>query len=333
MIESLAPLISFVVPCYNYARYLPDCVASILEQQGDYTFEVIMIDDASTDGTAEYLQSFVDPRIRVICHALNEGHAKTVAEGLRLCRGKYVARIDPDDLYRGNFLALTVPLFEAYPEVGAVYGDVALINERGKVTAERSDREHKGRDFKGNELVRLLEKNFICAPSLIARREAWINALPVPEGLAFNDWYFTLTMAREYEFCYLDQVLADYRVHDANHHSKVVREKTEEPSIFWLLDHIFSTPEKSAVLETAKQGARRRIYGAQFLDMAEKYFGYGYNEDARRCYLAAFRKRPSFFLRFGPCRRFAATVLGRTIYESSKSKLKTVGGSVARTLR
>lgn len=333
MTEMEAPLISFVVPCYNYARYLGECVASILEQQGDYAFEVILIDDASTDETVALLKSFVDPRIRVVYHEVNQGHAKTVAEGLRLSRGKYAARIDPDDRYRRNFLSLTMPLLEKHPEVGAVYGDVALIDERGEITAERSDREHNGRDFKGNELVQLLEKNFICAPSLIARREAWINALPVPEGLAFNDWYFTLMMARKYEFYYLNQVLADYRVHAANHHTKVVREKTEEPSIFWLLDHIFSTPEGSATLQAAKRRAQRRIYGAQFLDMAEKYFGYGYNEDARRCYLAAFRKRPSLLFEPGPVRRFAATLLGRKMYESSKSRLKTARGSVARALR
>jgi len=319
MTEPAAPLISFVVPCYNYARYLPDCVPSILNQEGSYSFELIVIDDASTDNTAEIFRSFADTRIQSITHAINQGHAKTIEEGLRLARGKYVARIDPDDRYQEDFLSLTVPKLEQYAEVGAVYGDVALINDRGEETAPRSDREHKGGDFKGNELIRLMEKNFICAPSLIARREAWLKALPVPEGLAFNDWYFTLSMARTYEFYYLDQILADYRVHDANHHAKVVLEKTEEPSIFWLLDHIFSTPEKSADLERAKQCARRDIYSAQFLDMAEKYFSCGFDEDARRCYARAIRLRPQYLFDLGVLRRSIGTVIGRKLYDYCKA--------------
>ena len=85
------PLISFVVPCYNYARFLPDCLNSILHQEGDFDFEIIIIDDASTDNTADVIRSFADPRIRVITHVLNKGHAKTIEEGLRETRGRYVA--------------------------------------------------------------------------------------------------------------------------------------------------------------------------------------------------------------------------------------------------
>ena len=194
-------------------------------------------------------------------------------------------RIDPDDRYRPYFLKETIQKLEMYPEVGMTYGDVALINDRGEINVERCDRKHGGRDFKGNELVQLMEMNFICAPSVIARREAWIDALPVPDGLAFNDWYFTLMMARKSEFYYMNRVLADYRVHGENHHHKIVVNKSEEGSIFWLLDRICNEVENDAGLERQKQQARRHIYGAQYLDMANKYFGCGFDADARRCYM------------------------------------------------
>ncbi len=325
MTEPSTPLISFVVPCYNYARYLPDCVESILAQDAPYEFEIILIDDASTDETPRVIQSFTDPRIRVTTHSKNLGHAKTIEEGLQLARGKYVARIDPDDRYRSDFLSRTVEKLEKHPEVGAVYGDVAQIDEHGVINVESSDREHNRQDFKGNELVRLMEKNFICAPSLLARREAWLNALPVPEWLAFNDWYFTLKMARDWEFYYLHHVLADYRVHGENHHSKVVKDKVEEPSIFWLLDQIFNSQEKKPELETAKQGARRRIYGAQYLDMAEKYFGCGYTKDARRCYFRALRFRHEYLLDRGVVRRAFGSVIGKRMYENFKSTFVGAG--------
>jgi glycosyltransferase involved in cell wall biosynthesis len=318
-----APLISFVLPCYNYAQYLPDCLDSIFGQEGAWDFEIIAVDDASTDNTQEVLKSFADERLRVITHETNRGHAVTVNDGLRAARGQFIARIDPDDRYRRHFLKLTMEKFEQYPEVGLVYGNAAMIDAQGNINAERCDRAHGGKDFKGNELVRLLEWNFICAPTVIARREAWQQAGPVPEWLAFHDWFFTVMMARRWEFYYLDNVLADYRVHGANHHTMVTVKKIEEPSIFWVLEQVFSTPEQDAALETAKQRARRRIYAAQYLDMAEKYFGCNYNEDARRCYRRAFRHRPAFLWRGKAVLHWAATLVGRGFYEALKSGLKT----------
>ena len=183
------PLVSIIVPCFNYGRYLPDCVGSILSQQGFADYEVLVIDDASTDDTVEVMRSIGDPRVHLMFNERNLGHVGTITRGLHAARGQFVARIDPDDRYRSDFLVATLDKFERYPEVGLVYGDVSQIDDSGRVTYERSDCVHDGHDFKGNELVALLKRNFICAPSVIARRQEWIDALPVPAHLAFNDWY------------------------------------------------------------------------------------------------------------------------------------------------
>lgn len=317
------PTVSFVVPSYNYGHYLGDCLESILNQEKHSDFEIILIDDGSTDNTQEVLKHFTDPRLRVITHPVNRGHAVTVNEGLSQAKGQFIARIDPDDRYRPYFLCETLEKFSAYPDVGLVYGDAALINERGEITEERSDRLHGGRDFKGNEFLKLLEMNFICSPTVIARREAWLKTLPVPPHLAFHDWYFTLMMAREYDFYYIHRVLADYRVHSLNHHSKVIQEKTEESSVFWLLDQLFAEPEKTVEKERRKRNVQRQVYGAQYLTLADKYFGFGMNADARRCYLKAFLLRPHYLLNLALLRRFAATLIGRKIYEVTKSCFKS----------
>lgn len=323
-------MISFVVPCYNYARFLPECVESILKLEGGFAWELILIDDASTDDTRDVIRSFSDPRIRVISHQANLGHAVTVNEGLATTRGEFIARIDPDDRYRPGFLTTVMEKFEAFPEVGLVYGDAALIGGGGEVMAERTDREHGGRDFRGNELIRLLARNFICAPSVLARRQAWLDVAPVPAHLAFNDWYFTVMMARRHDFYYVNQVVAEYRVHDANHHAAITRSKQEEPSILWVLDQVFSTPEQDATLEHAKQRARRQVYGAQYLDLANKYFGVGLDADARRCYVRALGCAPALLAQAGVFRHLLGTLVGRRLYESSKAIVKTaVGGAKA----
>jgi glycosyltransferase involved in cell wall biosynthesis len=316
------PLVSFVVPCYNYARFLPDCLNSIFAQQGGFDFEIIAIDDCSTDRTPEILRGYAaDPRVRVVTHAVNRGHVFTVNEGLAATRGRFVARIDPDDRYRPSFLATLLPRFEASSTVGMVYGDAAMIGSEGEVQASGCDREHGGRDYQGNELVQLLAKNFICAPTAIARREAWQRFLPVWEGLAFNDWYFNVMMAREYDFCYVHAVVADYRVHGTNHHSRIVLEKKEEASIFRILEWVFAQEERDPRLQKQKLAARRRIYAAQYLDQADKYFGVGHDLDARRCYWSAIRNRPAALLRPAYLRRLLATYLGRDRYDRIKRVL------------
>src|ERR1051325_1589162 len=127
-----SPLVSFVIPCYNYGRYLPDCLASIFAQQGGHEFEIIGIDDASTDNTAQVLRDFHDPRMRVIHHERNLGHVAAMNRGVSEARGAFIARIDPDDRYRPGFLSTVLSKFEEFPELGLVYGDAALIDESGQ---------------------------------------------------------------------------------------------------------------------------------------------------------------------------------------------------------
>lgn len=319
--SSASPLVSFVVPCYNYGRFLPDCLNSIFGQKGNYRFEVIALDDASSDDTPAVLAGFRDERLRIVRHEKNEGHVRTISQGLRESRGQFVARIDPDDRYRTCFLSEAIPVFERDPEVGLVYGDAALIDYQGRIDAERTDTVHRDKPFTGNEFIPLLIRNFVCAPTVIARREAWLETLPVPPDLAFSDWYFNVMIARRYKFHYAGRVLADYRVHAANHHSKVIADKTEEPSIFFLLDRIFAETERSPEMQREKLAARGRVYAAQYLTLANKYFGNGMAADARRCYLQTIRHAPAHLLSFVTWRRIVATYLGPESYNGFKRVL------------
>jgi hypothetical protein len=90
-----------------------------------------------------------------------------------------------------------------------------------------------------------------------------------------------------------------------------------------LLDHIFSQSENPPELEIAKRQAKRRVYGAQYLTLANKYFGAKMNVDARRCYLKAIQNRPAYLLRPDVQRRLAATLIGRRRYEFGKAFIKS----------
>src|SRR3989442_13502658 len=95
------PLVSFVVPCYNYAQYLPDCLRGIFGQEGGYDhFEIVAVDDGSTDHTQEGLRAFAEARLRVIVHENNNGHLVAVNTGVKETRGKYGGRVDTHDRHR-----------------------------------------------------------------------------------------------------------------------------------------------------------------------------------------------------------------------------------------
>jgi glycosyltransferase involved in cell wall biosynthesis len=311
------------MPCYNYARYLGECLDSIFGQVDPPPFEIIAVDDASTDDTVAMLERVRDPRLRVFCNERNLGHAGTINRALPLTRGAIVSRIDPDDRYRPQFMATVVDRLRRYPEVGLVYGRAELIDGAGAPSGTITNEPHDS-EFHGSEFLALLRKNFICAPTVAARRELWLAQLPVPDTLAFHDWYFTLLIARSSEFYFVDDVLADYRVHGANHHTAISRTGAEERSVLWLLDKVFTEPEPDAARQRAKQESARSVYAAHYLDFADKYFGFGMNADARRCYWAAVSHQPGLAMRPDVMRRLGATIFGRDRYERLKAGWRRV---------
>ena len=117
------PSVSIVIPCYNYARYLPDAVGSVLSQSG-VAVDVIIVDDSSTDHSlaVAYGLSTSEPRVQVVAHSTNAGPVQTFNDGLARARGEFLVRLDADDLLTPGSLARSVAVMRQYPSVGLVYG-------------------------------------------------------------------------------------------------------------------------------------------------------------------------------------------------------------------
>lgn len=115
--------VSVVVPCYNYGRFLAGCVSSVLTQE-DVEVDVLIVDDASTDGSGLVACNLArsDQRVRVIQHSRNRGHIATYNEGLRAAQGDYVTLLSADDLLAPGALSRATSLMEHHPSVGLVYG-------------------------------------------------------------------------------------------------------------------------------------------------------------------------------------------------------------------
>src|SRR5262249_36520317 len=121
--------VSVVVPAFNYGHFLPDCLASVLDQEG-VDVDVLVIDDASTDNTFDVASDFsdLDPRVRVVRHQHNRGHIETFNEGLVAATAPYVLKLDADDMLAPGALARSTALLDANPNVGFVSGPVRAVS-------------------------------------------------------------------------------------------------------------------------------------------------------------------------------------------------------------
>lgn len=131
------PIVSVVIPCYNYGRFLTQCVRSVVSQRGVQT-RVLIIDDASTDDSAATAVALAAeyPEVDVVLHPVNKGHILTYNEGLlEWATGDYVTLLSADDELPPGSLERSVRLMERHPSVGMVYGG---IEEFGESSTSRS---------------------------------------------------------------------------------------------------------------------------------------------------------------------------------------------------
>lgn len=131
----LAPKVSVVLPAYNAAPFLASSIGSALEQTMP-DFELLVLDNASTDDTPEVVARFTDPRIRYVRNPENRGFAGNVKLGFELARGKYVTLLGADDLFEPTFLERTSSFLDAHEDVGLVHTDAIWIDGEGRAFGE-----------------------------------------------------------------------------------------------------------------------------------------------------------------------------------------------------
>ena len=133
--------VDVVVPCYNYGKFLADCVAGALDDQPGTDVRVLIIDDASQDDSAEIAQKLAatDDRVDVIVHPVNRGHIATFNEGLLdWADGDYCILISADDKLTPGALRRAADLMDAHPEVGFVYGNVVGFRDGEELPPSRT---------------------------------------------------------------------------------------------------------------------------------------------------------------------------------------------------
>jgi glycosyltransferase involved in cell wall biosynthesis len=201
--------VSVILPAYNAMAYLPETMANLLEQTYP-NFEVVVVNDGSTDNILEWIATIDDPKIRLITQA-NKGLAGARNTGIRQSKGEFIAFLDADDLWEKTKLAKQVEVLEQNPEVGLVYTWTHYINEAGEYT---------GRTVKytseGDVWQELTQYNLIECGSVPMLRRSCLKRVGLfdEEFTHYNvveDWNLWLRIAAEYPFKVVPEALTYYR--------------------------------------------------------------------------------------------------------------------------
>lgn len=202
--------------------YLPACWEGILAQTFQ-DFEVIAIDDGSSDGSREWLEAHAKKH-RVIFNDVNLGTYGSLNRSLKEAKGEFIAILNDDDLWAPEKLAAQVEQMDAHPQIGLVHTDGEFIDGEGK----RLEGSPLGFDFPrtrtGNVLIPLLYANKIIASASLVRRECFERLGGFNEAyFGSGDWEMWLRIAEKWEVGYVDRKLTFYRVHGENASHKLDR--------------------------------------------------------------------------------------------------------------
>jgi glycosyl transferase family 2 len=210
-----APLVSCIIPAYNYANYLPAAIDSALAQ--DYPadrLEIIVVDDGSTDDTPAVLAAY-EGRVRTIRQE-NGGLNAATTTGLEAATGQLLTFLDADDFWRPDRTRLLVDALRAAPAAGIAYGDMEVIDADGATMAPSFRWAAGLQSPSGRVFEPLFIGNFISAGAMMVRAELASSFQPIPSFAAYQDWWIATQVARVADVVAIPQPVNVYRYHGAN---------------------------------------------------------------------------------------------------------------------
>ena len=292
------PRVSALVPAYNADAYLGQALDSALAQRFA-DFEVVVVDDGSTDDTGEIADRYAalhPDRIRVI-HQPNAGLPAARNAAIEMARGELFALLDSDDVWQPDHLRLAVAAFDANPELGLVHANIERIDAQGHWIMTCGPRWQDVRDPYAAIALRL---EHVSCPTVVFHRRCVevVGAFDLQfTGLGCEDRDLWLRIAERFPIRYLDVVTASYRLHGNNmsaNHGKMHAARLK------LLDKLHESPRGAAIVDHVAA----MIESDRGLEMHDA----GRRGDALLAQLRALRHQPQSWLiwhrAFGLARRY-----------------------------
>jgi len=275
-------LVSVITATFNMGKYVALAVQSVLDQTYPHV-ESIVVDDGSSDNTAEIMRRFeTDPRVTFIPLGRNQGQAAAKNAGLKAARGEILGFVDADNFWKPDKLEKQLPLFNRSPGIGVVYSDVAYIDGEGNPLPYINRRYHEGRITD-----RLLLRNFVNFNSALVKRECLEKKGLFDEEISMGiDWDLWLRISSAYEFAFLNEKTYAYRIW-ANQmsHRKLKRLACARRILLKFFE------QNSGAVPA---GVKRNAWACLSVDYGMVYAGYGQRRLALKSYAQACWRQPFF---------------------------------------
>ena len=261
------PRVSVIIPTYNYGHFLGEAIQSVLDQT--FTdFEIIIVNDGSTDNTNEVAESFTDPRIRYI-YQENRGLSAARNTGIKASSGVYIATLDSDDMWLQQNLEIVVKRLDSHPDVGLVCSDLQVYDDAtGAILGrfwydKRSHSRVNPKKAARFALQYLLHRGCFIAPqAILVRRTVFHEVGYFDESLrTHEDWDMAVRIVQRFPIETIDIPLVINRKHGVSMQSNI--ERMYEGAIIVLNKAIHSYSLCSSDLKIV----RRRL--------ARTHFSYG----------------------------------------------------------
>ncbi len=200
------PKVSIVIPAYNTMTFLPETLETVWTQTFP-EFEVLIINDGSTDNLEHWVEQQTDPRLRMISQP-NQGLAMARNAGIKAAQGEYIALLDADDLWEPTKLEQQVACLDHNPNVGLVYTWTALVDHTGQPSGHIIASQVEGEVWQP-----FLTQNWItCGSNPLIRRTCFDQVgFFDPQTRGAEDWDMWLRLAQQFQFAVIKAPLVKYR--------------------------------------------------------------------------------------------------------------------------
>ena len=263
-------LVSVIIPNYNHARFLGDAINSVLIQ--DYkNIEIIVVDDGSTDDSAEMVGQFGE-RVNYV-YQENAGLSAARNTGIRASHGAFIGVLDADDMYEPAYVSTLVGALEASPEAAGVYCGYQFVDHENNLLPQIENR-----PVLSDELHEaLLDGNFFVPESIFLRRYVYDDVGPFDEELrACEDWDVWLRVTKKYKIIHIPEILTRHRILPESMSTDPLRMLTNRLAV--LKKHVGDEPS------TGDSSLLNRAYGRAYLGSCVEYLQYGDRERAYECF-------------------------------------------------
>lgn len=263
-------LVSVIIPNYNHARFVGDAIQSVLHQ--DYKMvEIIVVDDGSTDDSAEVIGQFGD-RVKYISQE-NAGLSAARNTGIRASKGAFIGVLDADDMYEPAFISTLVRVLASNPSAGGVYCGYQFVDHKNNLLPQIENR-----PVPSDELHEaLLDGNFFVPESIFLRRYVYDDVGFFDEALrACEDWDVWLRVTKKYEIIHVPEILTRHRILPESMSTDPLRMLNNRLAV--LKKHVGEEPpsENSSLVH--------RAYGRAYLGSCVEYLQYSDRERAYECF-------------------------------------------------